>query len=149
MNFSSELQVVSRVDEGTDVDGETTETERHLLQDVDDVVHVGRPLEVESVTSIDVDPSAREGLDDFLDSGGKCNLELSIMVFSSLVESVHKQSRFQNKDDWDFLEIFGVFRNFLVVFLPVFQSVLRHIMGSFFVELETVTRMHEEDDNWY
>ena len=74
MNLSSELQVVSRVDEGTDVDGETTETKRHLLQDVDDVVHIRSPLEIEGVTSIDVDPSAREGLDDFLDSGGKCNL---------------------------------------------------------------------------
>ena len=31
------------------------------------------------------------------------------MVFSSLVEGVHKQSRFQNEDDRDFLEIFGVF----------------------------------------
>ena len=78
MNFSSELQVVSRVDEGTDVDGETTETERHLLQDIDDVVHVRRPLEVESVTSIDVDPSAREGLDDFLDSCSKSNLEFLV-----------------------------------------------------------------------
>ncbi len=36
-------------------------------------------------------------------------LELSVMVFSSLVEGVHKQSRFQNKNNWDFLEIFGVF----------------------------------------
>ena len=74
MDLGSELQVVSRVDERTDVDGETTETKRHLLQDIDDVVHVRSPLEVEGVTSINVDPSAREGLDDFLDSGSKCNL---------------------------------------------------------------------------
>lgn len=82
MNLGSELQVVSRVDEGTDVDGETTETERHLLQDIDDVVHVGGPLEVQSVTSIDVDPSAREGLNNFLDSGGKCNLEFSVNFYT-------------------------------------------------------------------
>ncbi len=76
MDLGGELQVISRVDEGTDIDRETTETERHLLQDVDNVVHVGSPLEVESVTSIDVDPSAGEGLDDLLDSGGKRNLDI-------------------------------------------------------------------------
>ena len=79
MDLGSELQVVSRVDERTDVDGETTETKRHLLQDIDDVVHVRSPLEVEGVTSINVDPSAREGLDDFLDSRSKCNLKFLLV----------------------------------------------------------------------
>ena len=75
MNFSSELEIVSRVDEGTDVDGETSETERHLFQDIDNVVHVGSPLKVEGVTSVNIDPSAREGFDDFLDSGGEGDLK--------------------------------------------------------------------------
>ena len=56
MDFGSQLKIVSRINKRTNINCETTKTNWHLLQDSDNMIHVDRPLEVESITSIDINP---------------------------------------------------------------------------------------------
>ena len=75
MDFGSQLKIVSWIDKRTNINGETTKTNWHLLQDSDNMIHVDRPLEVESITSIDINPGTWKCWNNSLDTMGEINLK--------------------------------------------------------------------------